>query len=180
MLHAQFHQLPGVVAVTGTHEQLQVRELMAHHAHYACRGLGIIDRHQHDPGLLGTRRPQQFGAAGIGVEDARPELTHELDLGDIGVQRGEVDALALEHARADLAEAAEAGDHHLRRFLTEVLVIGALGFAGGAEVAGIAIEEGRGSHRQGHRTDHQAGEGLIEDAGGHAGGQQHEVELTTL
>jgi hypothetical protein len=63
-VHAQVHQLEGVLAVARAREHLQVRVLPAHQARGAHAGLGVVGGEHEGLGALDVRRAQQVGARG--------------------------------------------------------------------------------------------------------------------
>ena len=62
--------------------------------------------------LRGARRLQQVEARGVAVVGLAAEAAHQLDLVRVVVDDRGADLHAVQHARHDLAEAAEAGDDH--------------------------------------------------------------------
>ena len=94
MVDAEIHQLMHMGAVSGARIDRQVWEMLPHDLGDAKRVLDIVDREHEGPRLVGLRRPQDVEPPGVAVIDLGAEALHEIDLRDIGIERGERDARA--------------------------------------------------------------------------------------
>ena len=91
------------------------------------------------------------------------ELAHDVDLLGIGVERGEGDALGRQDAGDDLADAAEAGDHHVAVVLRQG-VEGAQHHRPRRQHLVDQQQQRRRRHRQRHGDRQQIGDRLLQHA----------------